>query len=309
MNSVTIVMATYNGEEYLSAQLDSILASSYTDYVIHVHDDCSQDKTMDILKQYEEQSSGRIQVFRNKSNLGVTVNFLNAVCRTDTDYVMLCDQDDVWKHKKISDTLERMRYMEARLGKETPVAVFTDAEVTGDSLNVISSSFFRFGRLNPKKTDLPHLLMENKLIGCTMMMNSALRDILKKHNLPRHAKYHDWWLALIAAAFGSIGYYGESTLFYRQHAGNVVGSRGFINYVKSRVSSPGIQKASILALVRQTTEFIAIYKDIIPGNKLRILSRFSHLNDYNFLRRRYILLRYGYLKTGLIRNIGLLLIV
>jgi glycosyltransferase involved in cell wall biosynthesis len=308
MSRVTIVMATYNGEKYLAGQLDSILASSHSDYVIHVYDDGSKDGTMEILKEYEAGYPDKIKVFRNKGNLGITVNFLNAVCRTDSDYVMLSDQDDVWKHKKISDTLERMRYIEARLGKDKPAAVFTDAEVADDNLNIISKSFFRFGRLNPQKTDLAHLLMENKLIGCTMMVNAALRDILKKHNMPKHAKYHDWWLALMAASFGSIGYCGEATMYYRQHGDNAVGSRSFISYVKNRIFSPGVQKASIRILVRQAAEFMAIYKDIIPGDKLRILIRFSRLYEYNFIRRRYVLLRYGYLKTGLIRNIGLLLI-
>lgn len=309
MSSVTIVIATYNGEKFLAGQLDSILVSSYDDYVIHVHDDGSRDGTMDILKKYEADHPGKIKVFRNKSNLGITVNFLNAVCRTDSEYVMLCDQDDVWKHKKISDTLERMRYIEARLGKDKPAAVFTDAEVTDGSLNVINKSFFRFSGLNPRKTDLEHLLMENKLIGCTVMVNGALRDILKKHNMPKHARYHDWWLALMAAAFGNIGYYGEATMYYRQHGDNAVGSRNFINYVKSRVLSLREQRGSVRLLVRQAAEFMTIYKDILPGDKLRILMRFSRLYDYSFIRRRYILIRYRHLKTGFIRNIGLLLVV
>ncbi|NLZ83292.1 MAG: glycosyltransferase, partial [Clostridiales bacterium] len=129
MSMVSIIIATYNGEKYIAEQIDSILKSSYQDMEIYIYDDGSQDGTMDILKRYEANYPDIIHVKQNESNLGVTLNFLKAIRRTTTDYVMLCDQDDVWKIDKIAMTLKRMRHMEAQMDKKLPMAVFTDAKV------------------------------------------------------------------------------------------------------------------------------------------------------------------------------------
>lgn len=309
MSMVTIVMTTYNGEKYVGEQIESILSSSYKDVELFIYDDGSKDDTLSILRNYESLSPDIIHVFQNEVNLGVNTNFLSAICKTTTEYVMLCDQDDVWKPNKIAITLKRMRNMEVQIGKEIPLAVFTDAVVVDSELKVLKNSFFESGHLNPNKIDLPHLLMENKLIGCTVMVNSALRKVLQGHKLPQEAKFHDWWLALIASAFGRIGYVNESTLFYRQHGENVVGNTGFLTYFKDRITSLRTQKDSLIALQHQAEEFSNIYGDFIPMKNKLTIDRFASLQKVNMIERRMNILKYGYLKTGLVRNIGLMFIV
>lgn len=309
MSMVTIVMTTYNGEKYAGEQIESILSSTFQDFLLMIYDDGSTDTTMDILKSYADRYPDKIHVYRNKKNLGVTMNFLNAVCRTTTEYIMFCDQDDVWMPDKISVTLSRMRYMEGQLGKAIPVAVFTDAIVTDVELNVVHESFFRSGRLDPKKTDLSHLLMENKLIGCTLMINSALRRILQSHRMPKYARFHDWWIALIAASAGKICYIAQPTMYYRQHEKNIVGNQSFGSYVRNRLLSLRKQKKALLALMRQADELCAIYEDVLTDEKQALIRRFAELHQVNPIKRRYYILRFGYLKTGLIRNAGLMLIV
>jgi len=308
MSMVSIVMATYNGEKYVAEQIDSILASTVKNMELYIYDDGSKDGTVPILKQYESLYPDQVHVYQNKENLGVTMNFLKAICRTTTDYIMLCDQDDVWKPDKIAVTLKRMRHMEAQAGSEVPIAVFTDAEVVDAELKMIESSFFKASRLNPGKTELPRLLMENKLIGCTVMINSALRKIIAGHNLPKKAKFHDGWIALIAASLGKIGYVDQTTLLYRQHGSNVVGNTGFLSYVKDRIMTLPRQKESLKILQLQAEEFLAIYNKVLEEENRITINRFANLGKVNFIKRRIYILRYGYLKTGIIRNIGLLLI-
>jgi hypothetical protein len=151
--------------------------------------------------------------------------------------------------------------------------------------------------------------MENKLIGCTVMVNSALRRILQSSHLPKEAKFHDWWVALIAAAFGKIGYVSESTLLYRQHGDNLVGGTGYTSYLKNRISLLQKQKDAILALERQAEEFLSLYSAILPESKREMIQNFANLNQFGFLKRRKMILSYRYLKTGLIRNVGLLIII
>jgi len=309
MDMVTIVMTTYNGEKYVGEQIDSILSASYHDILLYIYDDGSKDNTVPILKEYERQFPDKIHVYQNEVNLGVTNNFLHAVYQTTTDYVMLCDQDDVWKADKIALTLKRMRHMECQRGKDTPMAVFTDAIVVDQDLNVLKDSFFKSGHLNPTKIDLPHLLMENKLIGCTVMINSSLRKILQSHSLPEKARFHDGWLALIATSFGRIGYINEGTLLYRQHGGNIVGNTGFLFYFKNRITSLRKQKEALLSLQHQAGEFSAIYDDLLTEEKRIIINQFANLSKLGFIKRRRQILYYGFLKTGIIRNIGLMFIV
>ena len=306
---VSIIIATYNGEKYIAEQIDSILKSSYQDMEIYIYDDGSQDGTMDILKRYEANYPDIIHVKQNESNLGVTLNFLKAIRRTTTDYVMLCDQDDVWKIDKIAMTLKRMRHMEAQMDKKLPMAVFTDARVVDSGLNTIDQSFFRASHLNPRKTDLPHLLMENKLIGCTIMINAALRRVIQGFDLPLYAKLHDVWIGLMASSLGKIGYIDETTLLYRQHGNNVVGNQSFISYINDRISSLKKQKEALDILQRQAKEFLYLYGSIISEDNKAIISSFANLSNVNMLQRRLDIIRYGYLKSGIIRNIGLMIII
>ena len=309
MSTVAIIMTTYNGEKFVGEQIDSILGSTYQDFELFIYDDGSKDNTMSILQEYEGRYPGKVHAYQNERNMGVTSNFLHALNRTTTDYVMLCDQDDVWKNYKIAITLKRLRHMEAQLGKDIPLAVFTDAMVVDGELNLRKDSFFCSGHLNPHKTDLAHLLMENKLIGCTVMVNAALRKILQSNHLPKSARYHDWWLGLIAASFGKIGFINDRTLLYRQHGGNVVGDRGFISYVKSRVTSIAKQREALLALEHQAEEFLHLYESMLSPENKEIIQRFAFLEQQNWLKKRAELFRYGYFKTGILRNIGLLLLI
>lgn len=309
MSTVAIVMTAYNGEQYIGAQIDSILASSYQDFELFIHDDGSKDNTITILRQYENEYPSKVHVFQNEINLGVSMNFLQAFSKTTMDYVMFCDQDDVWKTNKIALTLKRMRHMEAQTGKDIPLAVFTDASIVDGDLNEIYSSFFCSNHLNPRKADLSHLLMENKLIGCTVMVNAALRKILQSNRYPEKAKFHDWWIALIAASFGRISYMNEKTLLYRQHGNNIVGGGGFTSYLKNRISSINHQKEAILALELQAEEFLELYGELLTEEKKVIIETFSKLNQTGFFKRRCLLLKYCYLKTGLVRNMGVFIII
>ena len=309
MSTVAIVMATYNGERYIREQVDSILASSYQDFELFIFDDGSKDHTLQILQEYELQYPDKIHVHQNAENQGVVANFLHGVCKTTMDYVMFCDQDDVWKPGKIAMTLKRMRNMEAQADKSIPMVVFTDAVMVDGDLNTISNSFFCSSHLNPCKTDLPHMLMENKLIGCTVMINAALRKVLQSNRLPNSARYHDWWIALIAASMGKISYIREGTLLYRQHGGNAVGGLSFGEYIRNRVSSLGKQREALRALSLQADEFISIYQEVLSNEKQDIIRNFANLEKLGYIKRRLTIVRYKFYKTGVVRNIGLLIII
>lgn len=310
MAKIDIVMTSYNGETYIKEQIESILRSECQDFTLSIYDDGSTDETMDIIKEYEREYPDKIKAVKNKVNLGVTLNFLEGIKNTKAKYIMLCDQDDVWKANKIGNTLEKMQELEEENKKDTiPLAVFTDGEVVGQDLELMNPSFFDASHLDPEKTQLSRLLMENKLIGCTVMINATIREVLSNNPLPKYARFHDGWIALIASTMGEIGYLDESTLLYRQHENNVVGNIGFLSYTKDRVTSLSKQRSALIKSQLQAREFYELYKDYISKKDGKTILRFAYLHRDNLVKRKYKVVRYNYLKTGLVRNIGLIIII
>lgn len=318
MDRIVILMATYQGEKYLGEQLDSIVAQDYPDWELIVRDDGSTDRTIEILKAYREQYPDRITVCRNKENLGGTKNFLTllkegAALGREREkegvqtYFMFSDQDDFWYKDKLRCTLLRMKQVEARYGGQVPALVFTDARVVDGGRKEISSSFFALQHFHLHRRTLSHLLMENMVIGCTSMMNAALANLVEK--VPKHARYHDWWMALLAAATGHTSYLPKATLDYRQHGDNVVGTQDFAAYVKQRACALSGLKESLAANFCQAEEFYQIYREKIPLDAAVRIKDFLHLRERGGFACRVMALRGGYLKSGLLRNVGLFLIL
>lgn len=307
MDRINIIMATYQGEEYIKEQIESLLRSEGLNYFISVYDDGSKDHTVDFVKEYVRKYPDKIELIQNEKNYGHCLNFLHGVVDNSYDYVMFCDQDDVWKVDKISKTYAFMKQMEKKQQKEIPMIVFTDAIIVDENLKEVKPSFHKAGGYDTSKLDLPHMLMENKMMGCTMMINRALINKVKR--LPQHARFHDWWLALIAASYGKIAYLPEGTLYYRQHGNNVVGDVSYVSYVKSRIKDLKQQKVAIAATIAQAKEFYQMYGDTLPKHAKRTVEYFLELETANWWKRRMLVMKYGFKKSGFTRNLGLLIIL
>lgn len=106
---ISIAMATYNGERFLSQLLDSLFNQSMKVDEIIVVDDCSNDETVSILKIYQNKLP--IKIYVNDVNLGVNRNFEKAVSLTTGDYILLCDQDDVWLSSNVESKVEALGAM------------------------------------------------------------------------------------------------------------------------------------------------------------------------------------------------------
>lgn len=306
LSEITIVMAAYNGETYMKEQISSILNGGFKDFVIHVYDDGSTDGTRDILRRLSLEYPDKVCFFANEKNKGVVRNFMDGAYAADSPYVMFSDQDDVWLSDKLSKTLKRMKELERERGA-VPLAVFTDARVVDRELKEIHPSFHGSSHLDAAKTDLPHLLMENKLIGCTMMINRAMAK--KLSIVPEGLRMHDWWIGLIASALGGVAYLPEATLLYRQHEKNVVGTKSFAGYVGSRLSALGKQRLALKQTEEQAEAFLEAFALELSDENRAVLEAFAAMKTAGFLKKRYLLIKYGFWKTGLLRNIGVFLLI
>jgi glycosyltransferase, family 2 len=229
MEKIIILMATYNGENFIEEQLDSVLDQSFTDFSLFAGDDGSTDGTRKILERYKEKLSDRVNLFYNEYPVGVRKNFLNLLSSAldKAEYFMFCDQDDVWDKDKIKLTLKTMKVMEKRYGKKTPLLVYTDLSICDEKLTVISPSMRKasgFDNIN----SLARLLVENKVTGNTVMINSALARLALRtpvEELAQNIEVHDRYLALLACCTGRTAYIDIPLVRYRQHSKNLLGAK------------------------------------------------------------------------------------
>ena len=220
---ITILLATYNGEQYLDEQMESLLNQTYTNWRLIIRDDNSTDNTPAILEKYKLQYPDKISVLPNNGvNLGSILNFSTLFTfAQDAQYIMLCDQDDKWKKDKIVITFSKLRELEQQYGKRCPLLVYTNFQYVDETMQVIESKKnFEINRI--QNFGFSHLLAHNPVYGCTSIFNRALAD--KVDAIPAQVENHDYWIALVAAAFGKLYYLNEKTILYRQHSRNVSGN-------------------------------------------------------------------------------------
>ena len=114
---ISILLATYNGERYIAGQIESVLAQTYQDFKLYICDDKSTDGTYSIITEYAARYPGKIIATQNEVNSGgAKFNFLNMMVEFNDDYIMLCDQDDVWLPNKVEVSLKKITEMESEFG-------------------------------------------------------------------------------------------------------------------------------------------------------------------------------------------------
>lgn len=96
-----ILMAVYNGENYIKEQLNSIIRQTVKDWHLYICDDCSSDNTVDIVLDYVNKYPDKITLVQNSENMGHKAVFFKLLRMSKGDYVFTCDQDDVWKKIKL----------------------------------------------------------------------------------------------------------------------------------------------------------------------------------------------------------------
>lgn len=238
--TIYILLATYNGEKYLKEQINSLFSQTYQNWVLWIHDDNSVDKTVTIIKEYQQKYSNKIIfIDDNISTGGAKENFTYLLNNIDEkyDYVMFCDQDDVWLNNKIAITLQNMIELENQYPNK-PILVHSDLQIVDNQLNTLHKSFINHEGYNINwSKDLKISLVQNIVAGCTAMINKKTKNI----SLPimKQATMHDGWILLkVLRNNGIVKCINQSTIKYRQHSNNHTGAEKvsmlkFIKNIKS----------------------------------------------------------------------------
>jgi glycosyltransferase involved in cell wall biosynthesis len=309
---IDILLAVFNGERYLGEQIDSLLGQTDGNWSLLVRDDGSTDGSVALASEYQRRHPGRIRLIGAASPFaGALGNYSALLDRSSAGYVMFCDQDDVWLPGKIALTRAKMKALEDAWGGDAPLLVHTDMRVTDARLCVVAESLWRYQKSDPEAgSSLNRLLLQNCATGCSVMINRRLRELAQP--IPREAMMHDWWLALVAAAFGRIGHLAEPTLMYRQHGENDTGAKrwSLCNAVGQLVDPASrsrilAERRTIAERIRgQATAFSERYAERLTRGQREMVETFVHLDEAPPLLRRRLIVKYGFFYTGLARNIG-----
>jgi len=228
IDTVIILLTTYNGEKYIAEQIESIIEQDYMKWKLIISDDCSTDNTFVICKSYEKTDK-RISVQQQKENQGALKNFSKLIqfakIYFHEKYFMFSDQDDVWNKDKISSCITKIKEEEENI----PLLLYTSKQYVNENLLKLNINIRDEGKIKLSK-----LLHQNMGYGCTMLFNDKLVKLLA--DIPKEFINHDHYVMVMAYLFGTIIFYPQKTLLYRQHSHNVSGNvyRSALNKICSR---------------------------------------------------------------------------
>ena len=304
-NTVAIMMATYNGEQYIEEQIQSLQGQTYSDWILFVRDDGSTDTTTAILEE-KSRRDNRIQVLSSipgggsaKENFALIHTYVKE--NYDFSYFMFCDQDDVWLPDKIEVSMKRMKKVQK---DSLPVLIHTDLKVVDEHLDILGDSFIEYRALNPQIQDINHLLAQNNVTGCTMLWNKELnkRIDLKVDGIAMH----DWWIAVVAALLGRIEFVENATVLYRQHTDNVVGATkvNSMGFIVKRLRKISHVLMTIQSSVEQAGVLYKLYQNEIDSDAREVISHYALLKTYYPIKRIWIIRKYHCYKQGMIQRVG-----
>lgn len=213
---VRILLSSYNGENYLHEQLESLISQSFKNIEILVRDDGSTDKTCEILHTYEDKYNFINCIYGE--NLGVVKSFYELLKYNaeDIHYFAFCDQDDYWETEKIEKAIGILE----KTTQDKP-------SLYCSKLHLVDKNKKHLGYSNTFKIKpcLNHAVIENIAVGCTTVINQYARQKVLQKPLNFNSIYmFDWWVYMTVAAFGEIHYDKNSYILYRLHGHNTVGA-------------------------------------------------------------------------------------
>lgn len=238
---VAILMSTYNGEEYILDQLDSLSLQTYRDFTLYVRDDGSTDNTVELIKSY----NGLKIVFIDgmTGNHRPAKSFLYMLSVVESDLYFFCDQDDYWLPDKLSNAICLLEKYASASSK--PALFHTELTLVDEMLNKLGANFHQADGVDPElfiKTD--KMYVENCVVGCTVGINRLARDFcISNTDLELDIiSMHDWWLALCVRKIGVVLYDVNPSILYRQHGRNVSGSSFKREFILSKINISGFKK-------------------------------------------------------------------
>jgi glycosyltransferase involved in cell wall biosynthesis len=214
MMSVSIAMATYNGQKHIRRQLESLSRQHQLPAELVITDDCSRDDTIAIIDSFAKSAPFPVHVYQNEMRLGYRANFMRAAGLCRSELIAFCDQDDYWYPQKIAASVKPFEDPEVLLS-------YHDADVVTDDGTPIGSLAARATPISsgpwffaPGFTEV----FRRSLLQLSALWPNSLDSI---EGGERSA--HDKWFYFLATVFGRVSYVEERLVAYNQHGNNAYG--------------------------------------------------------------------------------------
>jgi rhamnosyltransferase len=211
--SVCVLLSSYNGEKFITTQLDSLLAQRDINLKILVRDDGSHDGTCGILEKY--QQAGQLDLIRGE-NVGYAKSFYTLVKNAPvSDYYAYCDQDDFWESDKLATAVAMLENQD----QQKPALYFSALKIVDDNLKFKFNSHKNF---KIQEHPFQQSFIKVAAYGCTLVFNNITRDNLLRYNYNTFYA-HDTNMYMMVAALGNLIFDNVPHIQYRQHAHNTFG--------------------------------------------------------------------------------------
>ena len=225
MERVCVLLSTYNGEKYLTSQLDSILNQKNVVVDLLVRDDGSTDNTLSILQEYKNK--GLLDWYEG-DNLGSAKSFWDLLLNAnDSEYYAFADQDDFWLEEKLCRAVSQIK---AQI-TDRPILYFSKKTIVNENLEE-----FGVDDEPVRGVGLQFSLLRGFAAGCTMVFNKKLYLELIKY-IPEVMSMHDSWVLKVAGAVGEITFDSSSYILYRQHSNNTIGNQTKVKSFKRHLNN------------------------------------------------------------------------
>jgi glycosyltransferase involved in cell wall biosynthesis len=292
---ISVALCTYNGQQFIKEQIDSILNQTLPVHEIIICDDRSSDNTIEILEQYSIKKPGVFKIFINETNLRSVKNFEKAITLCTGDIIFLSDQDDIWSLNKVEDYIN---YFD----KNPKIDVLAS---NGYCINEKSEVEEKYAIW-----DVPQFLRDKnvafkyyKLITEIGNIATGASMAFRKKILPEILPFpivkdfhHDEWIAIISSNKDAFELLDEKYFYYRIHNNQQVGGVFYkkeensktmltevfnINEENASLSSfkKRLKKLSIAYYRNQNIiENNTAYNDLFKENKIQIELLFNKIN-------------------------------
>lgn len=279
---MAVLMSTYNGDNFVEEQVNSILEQKNVSLSLFIRDDGSTDSTLNVLKSIKTE---RIKMIYQGNNLGYGDSFFELIKKvpTDFDYYAFSDQDDYWLPEKLCSAIDKLETK-----RECHKLYFSTLQIVDNKLNFIKIKDF-----NKMKISLGSAFVRNRTAGCTYVFNNSLFKLIKSYPFEKFSKIveHDAIIYKICLATNGGIYYDENSYIkYRQHDNNVTGTKQGIKKRLNRELIEQFKNKDKNKLMQETAKEILNFleEDMISSENEILLKQISNY-DENIISRLSLL--------------------
>lgn len=212
---MSVVLSTYNGEKYITEQLESLKNQTLAPDEVIISDDCSTDSTVKLCEDYIAQNNlENWRVIANKTNKGWADNFSEAFLMASGDIIYPCDQDDVW----LEDKLEKM----TKIMQEHPeigllIGNYKMRVQNEHEDRIVDQTYTE---------ELRQLQFDSKVIfvdypGCVYCFRKSFYSKIAPYRFERYP--HDAFLIRMAKVDDCCYFYDSPVILWRRHTANATG--------------------------------------------------------------------------------------